>query len=107
VAYTGINTGGTRAQEQTQANTFGSNSVDRGNVVFFNRQGMDVYYGSSDLTYPKSPTWVTLLSLNYYDSYPGYSFNPSFPSTIQGVPTLTATPSSDGRSTNGFLLSAW
>jgi len=104
VAYTGINTGGTRAQEQTQANTFGSNSVDRGNVVFFNRQGMDVYYGSSDLTYPKSPTWVTLLSLNYYDSYPGYSFNPPFPSTIQGVPTLTATPSSDGRSTNGLPL---
>ncbi|MDP9961655.1 DUF6443 domain-containing protein, partial [Chryseobacterium lathyri] len=102
VAYTGINTGGTRAAEQTEANTFGSNSVDRGNVVFFNRQGMDVYYGSSDLTYPKSPTWVTLLSLNYYDSYPGYSFNPSFPSTIQGATVLTQTPSTDGRSTKGL-----
>ncbi|AYY86423.1 hypothetical protein EGX91_18625 [Chryseobacterium indologenes] len=42
--------------------------------------------------------------MNYYDSYPGYSFNPPFPSTIQGVPTLTATPSSDGRSTNGLPL---
>ncbi|AYZ36524.1 RHS repeat-associated core domain-containing protein [Chryseobacterium indologenes] len=104
VAYTGINTGGTRAQEQTEANTFGSNSVDRGNVVFFNRQGMDVYYGSSDLTYPKSPTWVTMLSLNYYDTYPGYSFNPSFPSSIQGETTLTETPSSEGVSTKGLAL---
>ena len=70
VAYTGINTGGTRAAEQAEADTFGSNNVDRGDVIYFYRQGMGVYYGSSDLTYPKSPTWVTLLSLNYYDTYP-------------------------------------
>lgn len=110
VAYTGIKTGLntsldvglTRSAEQADANTFGFNSVDRGNVAFFNRQGMDVYYGSSDLTYPKSPTWVTLLSLNYYDSYPGYGFNPSFPANTPEMTVLTGTPTTDGRSTKGL-----
>ena len=102
VAYTGINTGGTRVQEQSESNTFGSNNVDRGIQPFFNRQGMDVYYGSSDLTYPKSPTWVTLLSINYYDTCPSYSFNPPFPTTIQGTVTLTESASSNGRSTKGL-----
>ncbi|UKB78812.1 DUF6443 domain-containing protein [Chryseobacterium sp. MEBOG07] len=110
VAYTGIKTGLntsldvglTRAAEQTDANTFGFNSVDRGNVAFFNRQGMDVYYGSSDLTYPKSPTWVKLLSLHYYDSYPGYGFNPSFPANTPEMTVLTGAPTTDGRSTKGL-----
>ncbi|WP_121488255.1 RHS repeat domain-containing protein [Chryseobacterium sp. 7] len=110
VAYTGIKTGLntsldvglSRVAEQTDANTFGSNSVDRGNVAYFYRQGMGVYYGSSDLTYPKSPTWVTLLTLNYYDSYPGYDFNPAFPANTPEVTILTGTPTTDGRSTKGL-----
>ncbi|MBB6372391.1 RHS repeat-associated core domain-containing protein, partial [Chryseobacterium shigense] len=36
------------------------------------------------------------------DTYPPYSFNPSFPSTIQGEPTLSDAPSTDGRSTKGL-----
>ncbi|GAE65908.1 RHS repeat-associated core domain-containing protein [Chryseobacterium indologenes] len=104
VAIIGISTGSGRVTEQSLADLQGSNFVTRLSTPLFNRQGMDVYYGNPEGTYPKSPTWVTLLSLNYYDSYPGYSFNPPFPSTIQGVPTLTATPSSDGRSTNGLPL---
>ncbi|NIF06737.1 RHS repeat-associated core domain-containing protein [Chryseobacterium sp. Tr-659] len=89
VAYTGISIGGSRAAEQAEANTFESNNVDRGNVVYFYRQGMGVQYGSSDLTYPKSPGWVTLLSLNYYDSYPQYDFNPAFPAAILGIPVIS------------------
>ncbi|AZA84895.1 sugar-binding protein [Chryseobacterium lactis] len=104
VAITGIATGSDRSQEQAIVNGYGSNNVTRLNTVLFNRQGMDVYYGNPDNTYPNSTKWVSLLSLNYYDSYPGYSFNPSFPATIQGEPTLTPTPSSDGRSTNSLPL---
>ncbi|UKB82243.1 RHS repeat-associated core domain-containing protein [Chryseobacterium sp. MEBOG06] len=102
VAYTGINTGGTRAAEQNEVNTFGSNNVDRGNAVAFSRQGMDVYYGNSDITYPKSSTWVTLLSLNYYDSYPVYSFNPAFPANTPEMTILTDTLTPDGRNTKGL-----
>ncbi|NIF03888.1 RHS repeat-associated core domain-containing protein [Chryseobacterium sp. Tr-659] len=104
VAITGISTGGSRSSEQTLADLQNSNNVNRINTVFFNRQGMDVYYNNPENTYPKSPTWVTLLSLNYYDSYPGYSFNPSFPTNIQGEPVLTETPTADGRSTNGLSV---
>ncbi|PWN72244.1 sugar-binding protein [Chryseobacterium phosphatilyticum] len=99
---TGISTGGERTTEQTLADLQGNNSVNRISTPFFNRQGMEVYYDNPEGSYPKSPTWVTLLSLHYYDSYPGYSFNSSFPSTIQGESILTSTLSSDGRSTNGL-----
>jgi hypothetical protein len=50
--------------------TVGPNSVNRINTAFFERQGMNVYYDNPDTTYPNSTKWVTLLSLNYYDSYP-------------------------------------
>ena len=110
VAYTGIKTGVytgadmtlVRTSEQTEANTFGANNVDRGDVAYFSRQGMGVYYGSSDLTYPKSPSWVTLLTLNYYDSYPAYNFNPAFPANTPEMTVLTGAPTSDGRSTKGL-----
>uniref|UniRef100_UPI0023F0A4DE hypothetical protein n=1 Tax=Chryseobacterium sp. TaxID=1871047 RepID=UPI0023F0A4DE len=60
--------------------------------------GMAVYY-----TKVSTPSNVSqVLSINYYDSYPAYSFNPAFPSTIQGESTLTETPTADGRSTKGL-----
>jgi hypothetical protein len=79
VAITGIGTGGERFQEQDIANSYGPNSVNRINTAFFERQGMNVYYDNPDTTYPNSTKWVTLLSLNYYDSYPAYGFNPAPP----------------------------
>uniref|UniRef100_UPI00142D3912 RHS repeat domain-containing protein n=2 Tax=Chryseobacterium lathyri TaxID=395933 RepID=UPI00142D3912 len=33
----------------------------------------------------------SILSINYYDTYPSYSFNPAFPSTILGEPVITDT----------------
>ncbi|PWW30642.1 DUF6443 domain-containing protein [Chryseobacterium sp. AG844] len=102
VAITGIGTGGERYEEQNIINGYASNNVNRIDTSFFERQGMNVYYNNPDTTYPNASKWVTLLSLNYYDSYPAYSFNPAFPSAIQGEPVLTETPTSDGRSTKGM-----
>ncbi|MGG7549803.1 DUF6443 domain-containing protein [Chryseobacterium arthrosphaerae] len=102
VAITGLSTGGERITEQTLADLQGSNNVMRISTVLFNRQSMDVYYDNPDTTYPNSSKWVTLLSLNYYDSYPGYDFNPAFPTNTPEMTVLTATPTSDGRSTKGL-----
>ncbi|SDQ82063.1 RHS repeat-associated core domain-containing protein [Chryseobacterium soldanellicola] len=102
VAITGIGTGNQRSVEQTTVDSFGSNNVTRVNTPFFNRQGIDVYYNNPDGSYPNSSNWVTLLSLNYYDAYPGYDFNPSFPTNISGETTLTDVPNTDGISTKGL-----
>ncbi|HCN51431.1 MAG TPA: sugar-binding protein, partial [Chryseobacterium sp.] len=104
VAITGIGTGGERFQEQDIANSYGPNSVNRINTAFFERQGMNVYYDNPDTTYPNSTKWVTLLSLNYYDSYPAYGFNPVPPANTPEMTVLTSTPTSDGRSTKGLPL---
>ncbi len=89
IAIMGICTGGSRTVEQNNADGFGYNNVNRVNTTAFNRQGMDVYYANYDNTYPESSKWVTLLSLNYYDTYPSYSFNPTFPTSILGKESLT------------------
>ncbi|MEA1851444.1 RHS repeat-associated core domain-containing protein, partial [Chryseobacterium sp. MHB01] len=102
VAITGIGTGYQRSVEQGTVDSFGSNNVTRINTPFFNRQGIDVYYNNPDGSYPNSSNWVTLLSLNYYDSYPGYYFNPSFPTNILGESTLTETPTAEGLSTKSL-----
>jgi hypothetical protein len=105
VAITGIGTGeieGTRIAEQTMVDTYGSNNVNRLSTALFERQGMDVYYGNQDSTYPNSTKWVTLLSLHYYDTYPGYSFNPTFSTNILQEPTLTDTPTTEGLSTKSL-----
>lgn len=101
VAITGISTGTGRSQEQDIASSYGSNNVSRLSTVLFERQGMEVYYGNPDATYPNSTKWVTLLSLNYYDTYPVYSFNPSFPTAIQGESVLKEAPSG-AKSTKGL-----
>ncbi|WP_223609322.1 DUF6443 domain-containing protein, partial [Chryseobacterium sp. OSA05B] len=87
VAFTGISTGGERSTEQGIAEAYGNNNATRTSGVFFNREGMDVYYDPNG-TYP-GVGWVKLLSVNYYDTYPSYSFNPAFPGTILGEPIIT------------------
>ncbi|MDR3025596.1 DUF6443 domain-containing protein [Chryseobacterium sp.] len=99
VAVTGLATGGERNAEQQLANDSGN--MLRTTSSVFNRQGMDVFYDPA-ISYPHASKWVALLSVNYYDSYPAYSFNPAFPSAIQGEPVLTDSPTADGRSTKGL-----
>ncbi|MDR4890959.1 MULTISPECIES: DUF6443 domain-containing protein [unclassified Chryseobacterium] len=97
--YTGItNNSASRASIQNSANVNTVLYETRTAAVGFTLNGMAVYY--TKLSTPSNVSQV--LSVNYYDSYPAYSFNPAFPSTIQGAPVLTASATTDGRSTKGF-----
>ncbi|MBK1895786.1 RHS repeat domain-containing protein, partial [Chryseobacterium paridis] len=93
VAYTGIYTSaqvsGTvgRATEQALADAAGSNNVARTTSVGFIVGGRGAYYSNNTSSYPNTIT--SLLSINYYDTYPVYSFNPTFPTNILGTPVIT------------------
>jgi RHS repeat-associated protein len=107
VAYTGIYTSVQpygmlgRATEQTNVDSKGSNNVSRTTTVGFTNNGMDVYYDNESATsYPSSISQV--LSINYYDTYPTYSFNPSFPTAILGEATLNDIPTAEGLSTKSL-----
>ncbi|WP_228390796.1 DUF6443 domain-containing protein, partial [Chryseobacterium contaminans] len=90
IAYTGFLTGGDRAGRQNQIKDLVI-TEDR-STTGFTRNGITVYYTDGAFV-GEIPT---VLSVNYYDTYPGYSFNPPFPSTIQGEPILTETPTAEG-----------
>jgi hypothetical protein len=107
VAYTGIYTSVQtygmpgRATEQTNVDSKGSNNVNRTTTIGFTNNGMDVYYDNESATsYPSSISQV--LSINYYDTYPTYSFNPSFPTAILGEATLNDIPTAEGLSTKSL-----
>ncbi|PWW19218.1 DUF6443 domain-containing protein [Chryseobacterium sp. AG844] len=95
VAYTGIfSSNDSRATIQDQIKDLVIYDARHSTGIV--RNGMNIYY-TAVYFIPES-----ILSVNYYDSYPAYSFNPAFPSTIQGEPVLTETPAADGRSTKGL-----
>ncbi|WP_228408074.1 DUF6443 domain-containing protein [Chryseobacterium sp. CBTAP 102] len=100
--FTGIATGGDRKTEQGLVDGITNNNVKMTSSAVFNRQGMDVFYDPAT-SYPHASKWVSLLSVNYYDSYPNYSFNPAFPQLIQGIAVLKDTPV-DGKSTKGLSV---
>lgn len=107
VAYTGLYTGSqaygsaARASEQANVDSKGSNNVARTTMVGFSSTGMDVYYDNN--TPGNYPNTITkLLSVNYYDTYPYYSFNPGFPSGIMGEPVMTDSASSEARNTKSL-----
>ncbi|WP_153395301.1 DUF6443 domain-containing protein [Chryseobacterium vaccae] len=97
VAYTAIIAGGSRSSMQAQA---GPNLiVEKRHTTGFTQDGMQVQYTNDYFNALKK-----VLSVNYYDTYPQYSFNPSFPTSIEGETVLTDTPSLDGRSTKGLAV---
>ncbi|MEC5174222.1 DUF6443 domain-containing protein [Chryseobacterium nepalense] len=98
VAYTGISiTSLTRQSIQTNANA--NNTVfEIRKATAFTLSGMAVYY--SNVATPVN--MGKILSVNYYDTYPSYTFTPSFPTSILGEPTLTETPTAEGLSTKSF-----
>ncbi|MGE8553345.1 MAG: DUF6443 domain-containing protein [Chryseobacterium jejuense] len=96
IAYTGFLTGGDRVGRQNQIKDLVI-TEDR-STTGFTRNGITVYYTESAFV-GEIPT---ILSVNYYDTYPGYSFNPSFPSAIQDAETLKEAVSAEGKSTKGF-----
>ncbi|CAD0223960.1 DUF6443 domain-containing protein [Chryseobacterium sp. JV274] len=99
IVYTGItNNPASRASMQNSVNINANLYETRTATAGFTLNGMSVNY-----TKLSTPTGVTqVLSVNYYDNYPAYSFNPAFPSAIQGEPVLSGTPTADGRSTKGL-----
>jgi RHS repeat-associated protein len=99
----GQGTGTSRLEEQTYADTRGSNNELRSSAVVISYSGMDVYY-SVNLGYPQYDKVVNFLSVNYYDTFPNYSFNPSFPTTIFSEPTLTQNEASENVSTKSLPL---
>ncbi|WP_374458661.1 DUF6443 domain-containing protein [Chryseobacterium taeanense] len=97
--YTGIlDSPPGRAQQVVAVEGLGSNNEVRTSSSF-NNTGMNVYY-TTNSAYPQYN--YVLLSVNYYDTYPAYSFNPAFPTTILGETTLTDTPTAEGLSTKSL-----
>jgi len=94
VAYTGIvNSGGERISLQNLINDLVI--TESRDSAGFTANGMNIYYSNTYFT----STITAILSVNYYDTYPAYSFNPAFPSSIFGKPILTDSPATTGKST--------
>ncbi|WP_449397588.1 DUF6443 domain-containing protein [Chryseobacterium wanjuense] len=88
VVYTGFfaNTS-TRSVMQTAINNMSTNAGnnEERSITPFTLNGMDVYYTKN--AFPTGS--MTILSVNYYDTYPSYSFNPAFPSSVLGQGVIT------------------
>jgi len=54
----------------------------------FMANGIEVYYSQN--AFPSGN--MTVLAVNYYDSYPSYSFNPAFPASVLGQEVITDSP---------------
>ncbi|MCT2408267.1 RHS repeat-associated core domain-containing protein [Chryseobacterium antibioticum] len=63
-------------------------NIETRSTSSWNNSGIDVFY-TNNIAYPT--TNFKLLSVNYYDTYPSYSFNPAFPTTILGQTIMTDT----------------
>jgi len=88
VLYTGFfsNTG-SRAAMQTAINNMTANSGNNEarSTTPITQNGMDIYYTKN--AFPTGS--MTIMSVSYYDTYPSYPFNPSFPTDIFGKSVLT------------------
>ncbi|WP_172279057.1 DUF6443 domain-containing protein [Chryseobacterium sp. LAM-KRS1] len=106
IAYTGIYTStqayGTagRVAEQALVDAKGNNNVVRMASVGFIVGGRGVYYSNNNTSYPNSIN--VLLSISYYDTYPVYSFNPTFPTDILGSSVITDNSTGNSISTKGL-----
>ncbi|MFP7658506.1 DUF6443 domain-containing protein, partial [Chryseobacterium proteolyticum] len=104
VLYTGIAAIGaqfSRGQVQYSTDYYidqGQPSNEERNTTGFTNSGMTIYYGNT--VYPT--TLDKVLSVNYYDTYPLYSFNPAFPANVFAQPVLTDNATGSNISTKGF-----
>ena len=89
VAYTGFFTNtASRASMQNALNSMTAHNHEIRSTVPFNLNGMDVFYTKT--AFPTGS--MKILSVNYYDTYPPYSFNPPFPTLVYGKNILTDDP---------------
>jgi RHS repeat-associated protein len=96
IILTGTITGGERAALQNLINDLVI--TESRSSAGFSKSGMTVYYSNNYF----APDIQSILTVNYYDSYPSYSFNPPFPTDILGEATLTDTPTTEGLSTKSL-----
>jgi len=64
----------------------------------YTANGMSIFYTNNYF----ATDVQSILTINYYDTYPSYSFNPSFPGTILNEPLLKDTPDAQGLSTKSL-----
>lgn len=105
VLYTGITTGSTtRATEQTLVDAKTNNNEAKSAAVGFTSNGLGVYYTNST-AYPTSIS--TLLSVNYYDTYPVGM--PTTANQIQGANRLPlySVPSNSVLTTKGLSTASF
>lgn len=105
VAYTGFfaNTA-TRQSMQSALNNMSANAYNNEKRIAspFNQQGINVYYDKQ--AFPTGS--MTLLSVNYYDTYPPEA--PAVPATILGQYTLPQSlDAANDASTNGILTASY
>lgn len=104
IAYTGISAGGTRITEQTNVNAKGNNNVTRTTTSGFTAPGLLVYYDNiAANNYPN--TFTTILSINYYDTYPTGS--PTIPTTILTQDVLQHNAQNSNISTKSLLTASF
>jgi len=80
-------------------------NADANTHVFESRNGTGFTANGSLIYYSNTATPVNVgkvLTINYYDTYPAYSFNPAFPATILGNTVITDNPVATGKSTKGL-----
>ncbi|WP_345199952.1 RHS repeat domain-containing protein [Chryseobacterium ginsengisoli] len=93
VVYTGFfPSAATRASLQNDVNNLSVNPENNEARVSnsFTSDGTDIFYTQN--AFPS--TGIKVLSVNYYDTYPVYSFNPSFPASVFGQAVITDVPNS-------------
>ncbi|WP_267407011.1 MULTISPECIES: DUF6443 domain-containing protein, partial [unclassified Chryseobacterium] len=95
VAYTAIISGGERSNMQAQADV--NLIVESRHNGGFTQDGMQIFYTNNYFHVLEK-----VLTVNYYDAYPSYGFNPSFPTTILDQPVLTGTADAEGLSTKSL-----
>ena len=99
IIYTGItNNPASRTSMQNSINANVNLYETRTATTGFVLNGLPVYY-----TKVSTPTGLNiLLSVNYYDTYPSYSFNPVFPSSIMGKVPLSDNSAANAVSTKSL-----
>ncbi len=88
VVYTGFfPSTASRASLQGDVDALSSNPANNEarSSSSFSSDGMDIFYTQN--AFPAAN--IKVLSVNYYDTYPVYSFNPAFPATVMGQDVIT------------------
>ncbi|WP_336733958.1 RHS repeat domain-containing protein, partial [Chryseobacterium sp. VD8] len=88
VVYTGFYpSADTRTTVQNYVNALSANpgNNEARTSASFSSDGMDIFYSQD--AFPSAG--IKVLTVNYYDTYPVYSFNPAFPATVMGKSIIT------------------